>query len=199
MVAVYSPGMTSNPLKALVRAFKDRRIQRLPSRVFLETQVIPELAKAGRRRMLFVGTRSYNRPAYERCVREGISVWSVDMDPAASAHGAPQGHFTGNVCDIATLAGERTFDVIMFNGVLGWGLNNAPEALAAVKAMKTVAAPEGLLFVGWNPGLTDGAEIEIMRPHLLPTSLGEIPADIEFPPHGPAQRYPHRYELFRFA
>lgn len=191
--------MILTPLKNLIRAFKDRRIRRLPSRIFLETVVIPALAKAGRRRMLFVGTRSYNRPAYERCTREGIVVWSIDMDPAASVHGAPDGHLIGNVCDIETLAGGQSFDVIMFNGVLGWGLNNAPEALRAVRAMKNVVADGGLLFVGWNPGLTDGAEITIMRPHLLPASVGAIPEEIEFPPRGAAQRYPHRYELFTFA
>lgn len=187
------------PLKTFIRAFKDRRIRRLPSRVFLETVVIPALAKAGGRRMLFVGTRSYNQPAYARCKMEGIAVWSIDMDAAASVYGAPDGHFVGNVCDIETLAGGRVFDVIMFNGVLGWGLNSAPEALMAVKAMKNVAAAGGLLFVGWNPGLTDGAEIAIMRPHLVHTSVGAIPEDIEFPPRGAAQRYPHRYELFTFA
>lgn len=191
--------MVLTPLKSFVRAFKDRRIRRLPSRIFLETVVIPALAKAGRRRMLFVGTRSYNHPVYERCTAEGISVWSIDMDAEAGVYGAPDGHFVGNVCEVEKLAGGRTFDVIMFNGVLGWGLNNAPDALLAVKAMKHVVTPGGLLFVGWNPGLTDGAEIEIMRPHLVHASVGAIPEDIEFPPRGAAQRYPHRYELFTFV
>jgi SAM-dependent methyltransferase len=191
--------MPHPPFTNLIRAFKDRRIRRLPARIFLETVVIPALAKAGRRRMLFVGTRSYNRPAYERCKAEGIAVWSIDMDAAASVYGAPDGHFVGNICDIESIAGNQRFDVIIFNGVLGWGLNNASEALMAVKAMKNVVAPGGLLFVGWNPGLTDGAEIAIMRPHLLPASVGAVPEDIEFPPRGAAQRYPHRYELFTFA
>lgn len=191
--------MVLKPLKTLLRAYKNRRIRRLPSRIFLETVVIPALAKAGRRRMLFVGTRAYNRPAYERCAAEGILVWSIDMDAAAAADGAPDGHFVGNVCDIEALAGGRRFDVIIFNGVLGWGLNNAAEALRAVKAMKNVAAPGGLLLVGWNPGLTDGTEIAAMRPHLAPVSVGAIPEDIAFPPRGAAQRYPHRYELFTFA
>jgi hypothetical protein len=191
--------MAMTPFKTLIRAFKDRRIGRLPSRIFLQTVVIPALAKAGRTRMLFVGTRSYNRPSYERCKQDGIAVWSIDMDPGASIHGAPDGHFVGNICDIERLAAGRTFDVIMLNGILGWGLNTAPEALTAVKAMKNVASPGGLLFVGWNPGRTDGAEMEIMRAHLARTSVGAIPQDIEFPPRGAAQRYPHRYELFTFV
>jgi hypothetical protein len=186
-------------LKGLIRPFKDWRIGRLPARIYLRATVIPALAASGRRRMLFVGTRSYNRAAYDQCAAEGISVWSIDLDPAAAAFGAPNGHFVGNVCDIETLARHQAFDVIMMNGVLGWGLNDASEAIRAVQAMKKVAAPGALLLVGWNPGLTDGAEVEAVRAFLKRTSLGAIQGEIEFPPHGAAQRYPHRYELFTFA
>lgn len=191
--------MATTFLKGLIRPFKDWRVGRLPSRVFLTSKVIPALASSGRRRMLFVGTRSYNRPAYVQCAAERISVWSIDLDPAAAAFGAPDGHFVGNVCDIESLAGGHAFDVIMLNGVLGWGLNDASEAIRAVHGMKKVAAPGALLLVGWNPGLTDGTEVEAIRAFLKPTSLGAIPEMIEFPPRGSAQRYPHRYELFTFV
>lgn len=184
-----------NALKSLLRPLKDWRIGRLPSRVFLKDRVIPELAAAGRKRLLFVGTRSYNRPAYEKCLAVGIEAWSVDLDPAAAAYGAPAGHFVGNVCDIGGLVGERSFDAIIFNGVLGWGLNAADEAVRALEAMAKVA-PGGLLFVGWNPGLTDGSEMAAMRPMLKRAAIGAVPQEIEFPPRGSAQRYPHRYELF---
>lgn len=185
--------------KTFLRPFKDWRIGRLPSRIYLREAVIPALAAAGYRRMLFVGTRSYNRSAYEACVRQGLSVWSIDLDPAASAHGAPDGHLIGNICDIDKLAGGRTFDVIMFNGVLGWGLNTAAETRAALGAMVKVAAPGALLFVGWNPGLTTDAEITVIREGLKRVTVGKIPEEIEFPPKGGAQKYPHRYELFSFA
>ncbi len=191
--------MAENPFKNLFRGLKDWRIGRLPSRIFLKTTVIPALAVSGRRRMLFVGTRSYNRPVYRRCVAEGLSVWSIDLDPEAGAYGAPDGHLVGNICDIERLAAELTFDVIMFNGVLGWGLNSASEAALALRAMAKVVAPGGFLLIGWNPGLTDGAEIAAMRPGLKRAALGPIPEEIEFPPRGAAQRYPHRYELFTFA
>jgi len=185
-------------LKKLSRRLKDRAIARLPSRVFLEATAIPAFAAAGRRRMLVVGTRSYNKPAYDRCVAEGISVWSIDMDPAAAVHGAPDGHLVGNICDIERLAAGLSFDVIIFNGVLAWGLNTASEAAAARTAMAR-AAPDALILIGWNPGRTDDAEIAAMRPGLKSIALGAIPEMIEFPPLGRAQRHPHRYELFTFV
>lgn len=186
-------------LKKMVRAYKDRAIGRLPSRIFLEMIAIPAFAAAGKRRMLFVGTRSYNGALYRRCLAEGITVWSIDLDPLAAPHGAPAGHFVGNICDIERLADGKTFDVIICNGVLGWGLDDPAEAVRAFGAMQKVAAPSALILVGWNPGRTSGAEVAAIQPLLTRTALGPIPREIEFPPLGRAQRHPHRYELFALS
>lgn len=186
-------------LRKLIRGFKDRAIARLPSRIFLDQTVVPALAAHGRRRMLAVGTRSYVRPFYQACSAAGITVMSIDLDPAAAAHGAPDGHMIGNICDIATLAAGQTFDVILFNGVLGWGLDDADAAVRALEAMKTVAAPGAVILVGWNPGRTSGDEVRAVQQRLSRTSLGTIPAEIVFAPAGRAQRHPHRYELFTLA
>lgn len=188
--------MVVSLIKRLIRGFKDRRILRLPSRIFLETEVIPALAGARRGRLLSVGTRSYNRPLYQRCLAEGFAVWSIDLDPAAAVYGAPAGHYVGSICDIDKLAADQTFDAIIFNGVLGWGVNTPDDALTALAAIRKVARPDALMLIGWNPGKTDGAEVAAIRARLAPTALGAIPQEIEFPPLGAAQRYPHRYELF---
>lgn len=191
--------MVVSLIKRLIRGFKDRRILRLPSRIFLETTVIPALAAAGRRRMLSVGTRSYNRALYQRCRAEGIAVWSIDLDPAAAVYGAPAGHFVGSICDVDKLAAGQAFDAIIFNGVLGWGVNTPEDALTALAAIGKVATTDALMFIGWNPGKTDGAEVAAIRARLTPLALGAIPQEIEFPPLGAAQRFPHRYELFSLA
>ena len=185
-----------NPLKRLLQPFKDWRIARLPSRIFLRETVLPAIAAGERRRMLFVGTRSYNRPAYDKCSALGIEVWSIDLDPTASVHGAPGGHFVGSIGEVDKFAADISFDVIVFNGVLGWGVNTPADALQALEAIRRVSTSHALLFIGWNPGRTDGSEVTALRAHLTPTSLGAIPKEIEFPPKGAAQRYPHRYELF---
>ena len=186
-------------LKKLIRGVRDRAIERLPSRIFLARTVVPALAADQRRRMLAVGTRSYVRPFYQACTEAGIAVWSIDLDPAAAEHGAPAGHMIGNICDIESLAAGKTFDVILFNGVLGWGLDDADEAVRALEAMKKVAEPGAVILVGWNPGRTSGAEVRAVQQRLGRTVLGSIPAEIVFAPAGRAQRHPHRYELFTLA
>jgi len=184
--------------RALLRACRHRRIEALPSRRFLNEALAPALAATGHRRMLFVGAQSYNLPFYAQCEALGIEVWSVDFDPASAKYGAPCGHFVGDIRNIHALVEGRAFDVIMFNGILGFGINAAPDAIAAVQAMARIAEPHTLLIVGWNPGRTDDHEIAAIRPLLSLTTLGSLPAVTEFAARGRAQRNPHIYEIFRF-
>lgn len=191
--------MIKTLFRALLRPFRHRAIARLPSRRFIIETLIPALATAGCQRMLLVGVQSYNVPLYEACARAGITVWSIDYDPASSAYAAPAGHFVGDIRKVDALVQALCFEVILFNGVLGFGINTASAALDALTAMAKVAAPAALLVVGWNPGRTDNAEIEALRPRLRPVSLPDIPAPVEFAPRGRAQRDPHRYEIFTFG
>ena len=173
-------------------------IKGLPSRRHLEAVMVPALAAAGCRRMLFVGVQSYNLPFYRACDAAGIDVWSIDSNPTASVYGAPRGHFTGDLRETAVLSAAPKFDVIIFNGIIGFGVNSAAAAIAALEAMARAAEPRALLLIGWNPGLTDGQEMEAMRQRLDHASLGDTSRDVVFPAHSWAQRYPHRYEMFRF-
>jgi hypothetical protein len=179
------------------RLFRDPKIAALPSRQWLLQELLPALKAAGHKRMLFVGTQAYNRPFYREC--HGLKVFSIDPDPANARYGAPDGHHVGFVQDIARLAPGATFDVIVFNGIIGFGVNDVPSALDALKAMAGAATPETLLMIGWNPGRTDGQEIAALRPRLIPTPFGPLAQATEFPALGKAQRNPHVYEFFRFG
>ncbi len=177
---------------------RHRKIARLPSRLFMQTALLPALVAAGRRRMLFVGARGYNRPFYRACESARIAVWSLDYDPAAAMTGAPEGHFVGDIRKVDQLVGDLRFDVIVFNGVLGWGIDSVPDALLALKAMAKIAQAGAIIVIGWNPGLTDERDMAALRPLLTPAPLDGVAADVTFPPRGRAQRYPHRYEIFSF-
>ncbi len=179
------------------RLFRDPAIAALPSRQWLLDELLPALKAAGRKRMLFVGTQAYNRPFYRQC--QGLKVFSIDPDPDNARYGAPEGHHIGLVQDIARLAPGETFDVIIFNGIIGFGVNDVPSALDALKAMAGAAAPDALLMIGWNPGRTDDREIAALRSRLMPTTLGALAQVVEFPAYGKAQRNPHVYEFFRFG
>jgi hypothetical protein len=186
-------------IRAWLKKRRHRAIEALPSRIYLQTDILSALAAAGCRRLLFVGAQSYNFPFYRACEALGVSVWSIDFDPTAARYGAPQGHFSGDICNIASLAGPLKFDAIIFNGVFGFGINTASQAIAAVEAMAKVAEKDAILVIGWNPGRTDGQEIAAVRPRLIQSALGKLPGEVEFPARGRAQRNPHRYETFKFG
>ena len=175
-----------------------RLIQDLPSRQYLLQTLLPALAAAGCQRMLFVGAQAYNLPFYRRCADFHMDIWSIDFDPLSAKYGAPAGHFVGDIREVDKLVGPLRFDVIMFNGIFGFGVNKAEAALAALRSMAKTAEPEALFIVGWNPGLTNDQEMAAIRPHVMPASLADLPV-IEFPRVGRLQRHPHRYEVFKFS
>ena len=185
--------------KKLFLLIANQAIAQLPSRKFLETSLLANLPAQPALRMLCVGTQSYNRPLYRACEALEIKVWSIDLDPNSSRWPAPQGHFVGDVCDIPTLAGELRFDVILFNGVLGFGINSYDAAQKVCDALRRVSASSALLLVGWNPGLTDDSEILAFRAKLEAVAPGNLPSSLEFPSHGKIQPHAHRYEFFRLA
>ncbi len=185
--------------KPLRRRITHHVIKTLPSRAYMHTTLLPATTAAVGRRMLFVGAQSYNQPFYDAARALDVAVWSIDFDPDSAAHGAPNGHFVGDIKRIDALVGDLKFDIIMFNGIFGFGINTPGDAAAALEAMAKVARGGGLLVVGWNPGLTDGREMDVTRGRLHPAHLEGLPAVMEFPAFGRIQRHPHRYEIFRFG
>lgn len=188
-----------NLIRRLVQLSRHRAIVRLPSRTYIQDRLIPAIAADGRQRMLFVGVQSYNQSLYGSCEAAGIGVWTVDYNPASRPYGSPRGHIVGDIRKIDRLTDGQTFDVIFFNGVLGFGINTATDALASADAMAKIAEPGAVIIVGWNPGRTDGADATAIRSRLTPATLPGIAREIEFPAQGRAQRNPHRYEIFTFG
>jgi hypothetical protein len=191
------------PLKRLIpRPFRkriyflvaNRAIEKLPARVFLGEAILPALQ--GRTRMLFVGCRPYNLNFYRECEAKGIAVWTIDIDPKVARWGAPR-HLIGDVREVDLLVSGLRFDIIIANGLLGFGVNCREDAEQTVDALIRVADVDALLIVGWNPGLTDNSEIEAFRTKLTSTTIGPLDIAIEFSPRKPLQPTPHRYEFFR--
>lgn len=184
-------------LRRIVRKYwRHPVISRLPSRTYMQTDLLPAVAAAGCRKMLFVGSQGYNKPFYDACTRAGIEVWSIDYEAAASEFGAPAGHFIGDIREVDRVAEGHVFDVIFYNGVLGFGINTAQGSRRALEAIGRVAAPGAILLVGWNSGRTAGQEISVIRERLKRLELPGVLSEKEFAPKG-LQTYAHRYELFR--
>jgi SAM-dependent methyltransferase len=122
------------------RISEDRRV--------LEQQILPAYAREpGITRVLFVGCASYTRH-YETQFA-GAEYWSIDPAPARRRHGARR-HITDDLQHLARHVPAGYFDLIVCNGVLGWGLNAPKHADAAFAACHAALREGGHLLLGWN-------------------------------------------------
>lgn len=145
-------------------------------------------------RLLFVGTRWYTQH-YERLL-PGHCFLSMDIDPRAARHGSTQGHVTDCASRAQGWFEPCSFDVIVFNGVFGWGLDERAAVEATVRGFHRLLHDGGELVVGWN-------DVARRRPF----AFGELEAlqayeRFAFEPGGPlVLDVPgpnrHRYEFFR--
>ncbi|MDF2994088.1 MAG: methyltransferase [Microbacterium sp.] len=119
-----------------------------PDRVLLEDVIVPEiLGQDDVRRVLDVGVAWYTR-TYPRLYR-GVEYHTIDVDPAMQRI-AGRHHHTLSMTELASVYPPDTFDVVMCNGVFGWGLNTADEVARGLEASAAVLRPGGWLVVGWN-------------------------------------------------
>lgn len=168
---------------------------RSADRCMLEDVILRRYAeRPAPERMLFVGTRWYTR-RYERLL-PGHCFLSMDIDPRAARHGSRQGHVTDCASRAQSRFEPRSFDVIVFNGVFGWGLDERAAVEAAVRGFHHLLREGGELVVGWN-------DVARRRPF----AFGEVEAlqayeRFAFEPAGPlVLDVPgpnrHRFEFFR--
>lgn len=170
---------------------------RSADRCLLEDTILRRYAgRAARQRVLFVGTRWYTRSC-ER-ILAGHGYLSLDIDPRAARHGSRQGHVTACASRAAACFEAGSFDVIVFNGVFGWGLDERATVEATVRGFHRLLRDGGELVVGWN-------DVALRRPF----AFGELQALQAFErfawaPGGPAVLEVagpnrHRFEFFRKA
>ena len=182
--------------KSLYHAVLDRRIECLPSRRFIHQTLLPLLG-ADCANLLFVGIQGYNRQIARTCASLDLTLWTVDVDPAAMRWGAPSKHIVGDVRAIDQQIAAGFFDAAIMNGVLGYGVDDPQGAEESIRALATVVKPNGFVVIGWNPGrVADYRDLAVVRQCLVPAQLGGSPASVEFPPDA-VQSHVHRYDLYR--
>ena len=119
-----------------------------PDRVLLEDVIVPEfIGRADVRRVLDVGVAWYTR-TYPRLYR-GIEYHTIDVDPEMQRIAGPH-HRTLSMTELAKAYPADTFDLIVCNGVFGWGLDTADQVARGLTACADVLRPGGWLVVGWN-------------------------------------------------
>jgi SAM-dependent methyltransferase len=119
---------------------EDRRV--------LEQLILPEYARRPDiARILFVGCAAYTQ-RYGELFR-GREYWTIDPVARRRKYGSER-HIVDRLQNLATHVQASYFDLVVCNGVLGWGLNGLEEAESALDACLTHMRPGGDLLLGWN-------------------------------------------------
>jgi SAM-dependent methyltransferase len=171
------------------------KFQDTEDRRVLEQVIFPQfLADPSIRRVLFVGCDWYTK-VYEE-IFAGREYWTIELDPGRAKFGSSQKHIIDSIENLDRHAPEGHFDLILCNGVFGWGLNERPAVERAFEQCHQRLREGGILLVGWN-------DIPQRRPMLLSDcdALGQFER-MEFEPLGTsdylvAGDHRHTYSFYR--
>lgn len=131
----------------LIRYGIDIRKRRMDRKV-LEEIIFPEiLAKPEYARILFVGCAWYTSH-YARKFEDRQFV-TMEISPEESKYGAPL-HIVDGCENIDQHFAAQSLDVVILNGVYGFGLNEWHGIEKTFRGIYRALTPGGLFILGWN-------------------------------------------------
>lgn len=132
-------------------------LYRPPDRKLLEQVILPHYGTQDEfQRILFVGVRRYVT-SYQELFPEKRYV-TIDPVPYTRWFGAAC-HVVDTVENVNRYFEEGSFDLIVMNGVIGWGLNDVESIERAFRACSLCLREGGELILGLNEGRLGGVEI----------------------------------------
>lgn len=120
---------------------EDRRV--LERIIFQHYRRDPQIKK-----VLFVGCELYTAH-YQRYYFAAHDYWTVDSDLTRRKFGARQ-HITARLEELGRFFPSGFFNLIICNGVYGWGLNKLEDCEAAISQCHACLADAGHMLLGWN-------------------------------------------------
>jgi hypothetical protein len=148
----------------LLQSFVTHLVQKLPGlidafslepkqiishdRLILENDVLPYFARdLTVQKVLFVGCSTYTQKYKE--FFSAKEYWTIDPKRVKRKYGSER-HIVDSITNIGRHVVKNYFDVVIMNGVIGFGLNRISDIEQAIEACYEVLASGGLLLVGWN-------------------------------------------------
>jgi len=117
-------------------------------RSILEEAILPYFAKdIAVQKVLFVGCSAYTQQ-YKELFR-AKEYWTIDPKQVKRKYGSER-HIVDSITNIRRYVVKNYFDVVIMNGVIGFGLNRIGNIEQAIDACYEALAGEGILVVGWN-------------------------------------------------
>jgi SAM-dependent methyltransferase len=118
-------------------------------RIVMERDIFPEYARdPAIKRMLFVGCGTYTSH-YQQQFFPHKDFWTIEPDPAAAKFGAQQ-HVIAPLEELDRHFPPAHFDLIICNGVYGWGLDRHEQLEAGFAQCHSRLRDDGHLFFGWD-------------------------------------------------
>jgi hypothetical protein len=99
------------------------------------------------KRVLFVGCSAYTQ-WYQKFFSDK-EYWTIDPVHVKRKYAADH-HVIDSISNVRRYITPDYFDLILMNGVIGFGLNQLTEIEQAVEACYEVLARQGVLLIGWN-------------------------------------------------
>lgn len=149
--------------RALSAAGLDKRHR--ADRRILEGVIVPWLlAQPLLDRILFVGCAWYTQRYHARF--SGKKYMTLEANPGNARYGARR-HVVGRIEELDQHVGPASLDLIVCNGVVGWGLDAPASVNAAFLACHRALRPGGILLVGWNDTSRRNGRVLMLAPALL--------------------------------
>jgi SAM-dependent methyltransferase len=122
---------------------------RTADRDTLEQVILPAYAaRSDVRSVLFVGCAWYSSHYETMFSRQAY--WTLDPDPWKKRFGSRRRHVVAGLERIDAHFPEGSLDLIVCNGVFGWGLDERDDCERAFAGCFEALRPRGELVIGWN-------------------------------------------------
>ena len=122
-----------------------------PDRKVLEETILPYYAKKfDGGRILFVGVRAY--VFHYKRIFQNCEYITIDNRPSSRLFGV-ENHRVGQIENLGDFFAPEYFDLIVMNGVIGWGLNDESLINQGLEVCFERLKPGGELLLGVNEEL----------------------------------------------
>lgn len=125
-----------------------------PNRIFLETSIFQYInkiygGKQPRSNGLFIGTdkRSWH---YPRVL--DLELHTIDIESKKAFYGNHKHHIVGSATELERYYDPKSFDVIIGNGLIGFGMNAPEQCEQLLMGAALLLKDDGLFVVGFNDG-----------------------------------------------
>jgi SAM-dependent methyltransferase len=145
----------------IIKEHVDHEREEFEDRNVLERIIFPNLlALYEPQSVLDIGREDYQ--SFYNEFFEGRELWTMDRRPTRVEFGS-ENHISADVATLKKHFKNDRFDLIIMNGVFGWGLNDPKKIEKAFAAIYDILKPGGVFVFGYNDWDNKPMEIQAIE------------------------------------